>query len=351
MPTSGAGSDERRIPGPFSLFLPGIQSFIRKWKASVVMIRYYHTEGGRLIELDSPVLSCWVNVTPPFEADELDRLAEDFSIPHDFLTDSLDVDERSRYEREDDVRFIIVTTPMLHEIDQENEAFYITIPLGIILTQDHVVTVCPQENPILQRFIEGRVKGFDNADEQLFVLQVFEQNVLRFMDSLKKLNLKRNVIENELYVSSRNEELKQLLRIEKSLVYFVNALNANELLKLKLKRTDFLRLGEREEASDFFEDIIIDNGQALSMANIYANILSGTMEAYTSIVSNNLNTFIQRLTVITIILMVPTLVASFFGMNVKLPFADTPGAFFIIFVLAASFSLFLVWFFRRKNIF
>jgi magnesium transporter len=315
------------------------------------MIRYYHTENGRLTELDSPVLSCWVNVSPPFEADELEHLAEDFHIPLDFLTDALDLDERSRYEREDDVRLILVSTPMLHEIDQENEAFYITIPLGIILTQDHVVTVCPQENPILQRFIEGRVKGFDNADEHMFVLQIMEQNVLRFMDSLKKLNLKRNLIENELYVSSRNEELKQLLRIEKSLVYFVNALSANELLKLKLKRTDFLRVGEREEASDFFEDIIIDNGQALSMANIYANILSGTMEAYTSIVSNNLNTFIQRLTVITIILMVPTLVASFFGMNVKIPFAGMPGAFFIIFLLSASFSLFLVWFFRRKNIF
>src|SRR5690606_25463229 len=180
---------------------------------------------------------------------------------------------------------------------------------------------------------------------------IFYQNVLRFLDSLKKLNLKRNLIENELYDSSRNRELKQLLRIEKSLVYFVNALAANELLNIKLKRTDFLRLGEIEEEADFFEDIIIDNSQALSMANIYTNILSGTMEAYASIVSNNLNTFIQRLTVVTIILMVPTLVASFFGMNVSLPFETTVGAFYIILVISAAFSLFLVWFFRRKNIF
>lgn len=315
------------------------------------MIRYYHIEDGRLTELEKPVLSCWVNVSPPFEGGELETISEDFSIPLDFLTDSLDIDERSRYEREDDVRLILVNTPILNEIDLDNEAIYITVPIGIILTQDHVMTICPYENPIIQRFIEGRVKGFDPAKEQMFVLHIMEQNVLRFMDSLKKLNLKRNVIENELYNSSRNSELKQLLRIEKSLVYFVNALGSNELLKIKMKRTGFLRLGENEEEADFFEDIIIDNGQALSMANIYTNILSGTMEAYTSIVSNNLNTIIQRLTLITIILMVPTLVASFFGMNVKLPFEASTNAFYIILILAAAFSLFLIWFFRRKNIF
>ncbi len=315
------------------------------------MIRYYHIEDGRLTELDKPLLSCWINVSPPFEPDELELLAEEHAVPIDFLTDALDKDERSRYEREDDIRLILVNTPMLNDIDEENEAVYITAPIGIIMTQDHVLTICPYENPIIQRFIDGRVKGFDPANEQMFVLQILEQNVLRFMDSLKKLNLKRNLIESELYHASRNSEIKQLLRIEKSLVYFVSSLSSNELLKIKIKRTDFLRLGENEEESDFFEDIIIDNGQALSMANIYTNILSGTMQAYTSIVSNNLNTFIQRLTVITIILMVPTLVASFFGMNVRLPFETTTGAFYIILILAASFSLFLVWFFRRKNLF
>ena len=315
------------------------------------MTRYYHIEDGAIAELEAPVLSCWVNICPPFEENELVSLAEKFDIPHDFLIDSLDIDERSRYEREDDVRLILVNTPVLNQIDQENEAIYVTVPIGIILTQDHVLTISPNENPIIQRFIEGRVKGFNPAKEQLFVLQILEQNVLRFLDSLKKLNLKRNVIESELYNSSRNSELKQLLRIEKSLVYFVNALGSNELLKIKMKRTDFLRLGENKDEDDFFEDIIIDNGQALSMANIYTNILSGTMEAYTSIVSNNLNTFIQRLTVITIILMVPTLVASFYGMNLDLPLAGTPGAFYWVLLIAASISLFLVWFFRRKNLF
>ncbi len=315
------------------------------------MTRYYHIEDGRLTELDKPVLSCWINVTPPFEPAELEGLAEEHSIPIDFLTDSLDVDERSRYEREDDIRLILVNTPMLNDIDKDNEAIYITAPIGIILTQDHVLTICQYENPILQRFIDGRIKGFDPANEQMFVLNILEQNVMRFMDSLKKLNIKRNMIEKELYSSSRNSEIQQLLRIEKSLVYFVNTLSSNELLNMKIKRTDFLRLGENEEEAEFFDDIIIDNGQALSMANIYTNILSGTMDAYTSIISNNLGLFIQRLTIITIILMVPTLVASFFGMNVRIPFEDVKGAFYIVLLMAVFSSLLLVWFFRRKNLF
>ena len=158
------------------------------------MTRYYHIEDGRLTELDKPVLSCWVNVAPPFEPEELETLAEEFAIPLDFLTDSLDIDERSRYEREDDVRLILVNTPMLNEIDLDNEAIYITVPVGIILTQDHVLTICPYENPIVQRFIEGRVKGFDPANEQMFVLHILEQNVLRFMNSLVSWQFKHDFL-------------------------------------------------------------------------------------------------------------------------------------------------------------
>lgn len=315
------------------------------------MIRYYASENGSLIELAERRLSCWVNLMPPFEDGELERFAEELNIPLDFLTDALDIDERSRYEREDEVKLILLNTPVLNKIDKENEAIYTTAPIGIILTEDNLVTISAVENPILQRFTEGRVRNFRTNAEKLFVLQIFEQCTLRFMDCLKKLNLKRNLIEQELYYSSRNSELKQLLRIEKSLVYFVNSLSANELLKMKMKRTDFLKINEDEELADFFEDIIIDNNQALAMANVYTNILNGTMEAYASIISNNLNIFIQRLTLVTIVLMVPTLVASFFGMNVKLPFAESDGAFLFILIISVIIGVALVWFFRRRNMF
>ncbi len=315
------------------------------------MMRYYGYDGTRLVEREGLETSTWINIVPPFDPVEIESLSRKLEIPLDYLTDSLDIDERSRYETEEDIRLIVVNSPVLNEIDQENEAIYITVPVGIILTPEHIITITASESPVLKKFLENRVKRFDPTRRRLFVLQFFEQNVLRFLECLKKLNLKRNLIEQELYDSSRNMELKHLLRIEKSLVYFVNSLSANELLMIKMKRTDLLRIGGDEFLEDLFEDTIIDCSQALEMANVHTNILSGTMEAYASIVSNNVNFFIQRLTLITIILMVPTLVASFYGMNVHLPMEEYGGAFYILICISLIIILLLVWFFRRKKFF
>lgn len=314
------------------------------------MIRYYIKKDRQLVELQEPVPSCWVNISPPFSQAELESIAQTYEIPLDFLTDSLDIDERSRYEREEDIRLIVVNTAILNENDQGNAAEYITAPIGIILGLDQLITITGFDNPVLNLFLNNKVKNFNPSDEQLFILQILEQNVYRFLTCLKKLNLQRNLVEKELYDSSRNKELRQLLSIEKSLVYFVNSLSANELLKMKMKRSDFLRIRENEEKTDLFEDIIIDNSQALEMANVYTNILNGTMEAYASIISNNLNMVIQRLTLVTIILMVPTLVASLYGMNVDLPFKDSQFAFYFIVIFSLLISLALAWFFRRKRL-
>jgi len=316
------------------------------------MIQYLAKYNGRLKELEEPEVSCWINITPPFSQQELEQISAKYEVPLDFLTDSLDVDERSRYEREDDLRLIVLNTPILNNKVREDESFYVTVPIGIILTLEHIITISAFENPVLDMFLESRVKNFNPADEQRFVLQIFEQNVYRFLSCLKSLNLKRNLIEKELSDSLESIKLKQLLSIEKSLVYFVNTLSANDLLKLKMKRTDFLHLRMDEDKMDLFEDIIIDNSQALEMSNVYTNILRSTMDAYSSIISNNLNVVIQRLTLITIILMVPTLVASFYGMNVPVPFQseDSPLSFFVIIGFSILISLVLSWFFRRKNL-
>lgn len=316
------------------------------------MLQYFQKYDQGLVLVDRMEDALWINVQAPFETKELDRLAAHFDFPIDFLTDSLDIDERSRYEREDDTIFILINTPYLNDEEREGDAIYITVPIGIILTGECIITITSKENTILDKFIKDRVKKFNLSDLKLFVLQIFEQNVVSFLACLKKLNLKRNLIEQELYNSSRNKELQELLRIEKSLVYFVNSLSTNELLKLKMKRTDVLKIRELEDHTDLFEDIIIDNTQALEMSNVYTNILSGTMEAYASIVSNNLNQFIQRLTIVTIILMVPTLVASFYGMNVKhLPFQDSPYAFYGILAFSLFLGFFLIWFFRSRKLF
>ena len=316
------------------------------------MIRYLTKVDGQLKELEEPQPSCWINISPPFSQEELEEMAQKYDVPLDFLTDSLDIDERSRYEREEDVRLIVVNTPILNSTDSDNEAIYVTVPIGIILTIDYLITITPRDNPVLQLFLDNKVKNFDPSIEEMFVLQILEQNVYRFLTCLKKLNLKRNLVEKELYDSSRNKDLRALLAIEKSLVYFVNTLSSNELLKLKMKRSDFLNIRLDEDVTDLFEDILIDNSQALEMANVYTNILNGTMEAYASIISNNLNVVIQRLTLITIILMVPTLVASFYGMNVPVPFkSEGTSSFYYILIFSLVISLLLSWWFRRKRLF
>ena len=316
------------------------------------MVKYYSREKGKLIELNEPETACWVNISPPFTPEELEEIAQQFFIPLDFLTDPLDIDERARYERDEENRVIILSTPILNPFEEDIDAIFITSPIGLILTTDHVITITSHDNPVLNLFLDNKVKNFDPEDEQLFVLQVFEQTVYRFLNCLKQLNQKRNLMEKELYHSSRSSELKQLLSIEKSLVYFVSSISDNELLKMKMKRTDFLNLGKDEEKTDLFEDLIIDNSQALQMANMYTNILNGTMDAYGSIISNNLNLTIKSLTTITIILMVPTLVASFMGMNVALPLNDgSIVSFFVIIVISLVGSLVLAWYFQRKNLF
>ncbi|MEE9372778.1 MAG: magnesium transporter CorA family protein [Saprospiraceae bacterium] len=313
------------------------------------MIKYYKKVGSQFESVAADQAD-WINIEPPYDHNEIEQLAAKFNIPLDLLTDSLDIDERSRYEKEDNLKFLLINTPVLNHEKGENGPIYITAPIGIILIDEKIITICSVDNPILNRFEKGYVKVSDAVNEVAFVLKILQQSVFEFLKCLKKLNLRRTLIERELYNSSRNKELQQLLRIEKSLVYFVGSISDNDLLNRKIKRVDFLGIRNDENLVDLFEDILIDNGQAFEMANVHTNILSSTMEAYASIISNNMNVFIQRLTVITIILMVPTLIASFYGMNLKhLPLQDHPLAFYFIILISILGGLALVWFFGRRR--
>lgn len=315
------------------------------------MIQYFKKKGRELVEMQRLTRGCWVNIAPPFSFEELEDIAESLSVPIDYLTDSLDIDERSRFEVEDDVKLIVLNTPVINTNEDESAPLYITVPIGIVLTPSHVVTISSYDNPVLERFSHNKVRGFSPEDKSMFVLQIFEQNVLRFLSCLKDLNVRRDAIEQELYHSSRNRELLKLLSIEKSFVYFVTALSSNALLQVKLQRVDLLGIKENEAQSDLLDDIITDINQAQGMANIYSNILSGTMDSFASIVSNNQNQFIQRLTLITIILMVPTLVASFFGMNVRVPFENgSSWPFYAIIAASLLFAGMMVWIFRRNRL-
>ena len=179
------------------------------------------------------------------------------------------------------------------------------------------------------------------------VLKVLEKVVQNFMDYLKEINNRRNIYEQKLYDSNRNEELLHLMRIQKSLVYFVTALRSNELLMMKMERTNFLSMNEEER--ELLNDLIVDTSQALEMANIYTNILSSTLDAFASIISNNLNNVLKRLTSITIILSLPALVTSIYGMNVEIPFAKSPHAFYIPVILSLLVSVIISWYFMKKK--
>lgn len=282
---------------------------------------------------------------------ELEKISERLGVPMDFLTDSLDIDERARFEVEDDVKLLVINTPLLNESVTNEPTLYITVPIGIILTPQHVITLTAYDTPVMRPFVEGALRGLRTDDFSLFVLRILERNVLEYLRCLKDINVRRSTIETEVYKSSRNRDLMRLLNLEKSLVYFVTSLASTAMMLVKLRRLDLLRIRDDEEKNDLLEDIIIDMTQAQEMANLYAKILNETMDALSSIISNNLNVIIQRLTIVTLVLMLPTLIASFYGMNVPLPFQDSPYAFYVILGSVVVMCVTLVWIFRRKKLF
>jgi magnesium transporter len=180
----------------------------------------------------------------------------------------------------------------------------------------------------------------------MMVLKIFEKITTNFQEHLKEINQKRNTLEQKLYASNRNEELLQLLRIQKSLVYFVTALRSNELLMMKLARTKFLGLNEDEQ--DFLDDLVIETSQALETAQTYTNILSSTMDAYASIISNNQNQVLKRLSTLTIFLSIPVIIASIYGMNVPLPFQDSPFAFWVPLSLSLAILAYVLYYFFKQ---
>jgi magnesium transporter len=310
------------------------------------MIQYFKNVSHKTIQTDKPEVGTWVNVLPPLKKEEFTELSEALNIPIDFLTDSLDIDERTRFEEEDNVRLVVLKTPTENNSFNESDAYYITIPICIILTHNQIVTVNSFENPAMKKFLST----FQNRHpdkRNMMVLKIFEKVVQNFMEYLKEINHRRNLLEQKLYDASKNEQLLQLMRIQKSLVYFVTALRSNELLFMKLERTNFLGLNDDEK--EFLNDLIVDTSQALEMANIYTNILSSTLDAFASIIANNQNEVLRKLSVITIVLSFPILISSLFGMNVPSGFEHSKYAFYIVAFLSLVIALVIGLFFVRRK--
>lgn len=269
---------------------------------------------------------------------EMFSISRKYSIDMDALKAALDIDERSRIEVEENYTMILVNIPTIEE-DTDRELFS-TMPLAIIMTNKVVITICSEDTPILRQFYQGKVRDFHTYMRSRFILQILYKTASCYLQYLRIIDRKSDEVENKLHKSTRNQELIELLTLEKSLVYFTTALRSNEVVLEKLLRTDVIK--KYPEDSELLEDVIVENKQAIEMANIYSGILSGMMDAFASVISNNLNIVMKVLAIITIVMSIPTMIFSAYGMNTNtkgMPFAERPGGFLIIVLVAVLLSV------------
>ncbi len=311
------------------------------------MIEILKTFDDGIRQINEIEPGCWVAMTNP-SATELLEISETCRIDIDHLRASLDEEERSRIEVEEDYTLILVDIPTMEERNDKDR--YVTIPLGIVISKDVIVTICLEETKVLKSFMDGRVRDFFTFKKTRFILQILYKNATVFLQYLRIIDRKSEEIEHKLHISTRNRELIDLLELEKSLVYFTTSLRSNEVVLEKMLKIDNIK--QYPEDTELLEDVIIENKQAIEMSNIYSGILSGTMDAFASVISNNLNIVMKFLATVTIVMAIPTMIASFFGMNV----GGIPGStwnFGFITVVGVTFliSLIVALIFRKKDLF
>lgn len=310
------------------------------------MLEYYITDSANTLKkIDDLQKGCWVNMVAPSES-EIKLISERLHIPEDFIKDPLDDEERSRLEKEDNHVLIIVDFPYII-YDDSGFPVYETLPIGLIVTEECFITISLIENPIIMDFINKKIKGFFTYKKTRFALQILFHISTYYLRYLKQINRKTDDIEKELHQSMKNEELYAFLSLEKSLVYFTTSLKSNKIVLQKMLRLNHLKM--YEEDKDLLEDVIIENTQAIEMAETYHSILTSMMNTFASVISNNLNIVMKFLTSITIILSFPTIVASIYGMNVDLPYQNNPYAFIgVIFVALLLSSVTTIIFWKKK---
>lgn len=310
------------------------------------MLEYYRSVGGKLESINSYVLGCWINIVDP-TPQELNFVHRVYQVPLDYLNAPLDLDERPRFEKDDGFALIIMQTSF--PLPESSDLPYDTLPLGIIHTEQCVLTICTQENPVLEEIKNGRLRYVSTAKRNRFTLQIFLRTAQRFLIDLRQINKKVDSVESSLQHSTRNKELLELLRLEKSLVYFKTAVKANELMMERVKRDRVFEMYPDDQ--ELLDDVIIENLQAIEMTDITTNIVASMTGTFASIISNNVNGVMKVLTITTILLAVPTLISGVYGMNVPLPGQHDPLAFRWVIGGAVSMSAFLAILFWRLKFF
>lgn len=313
------------------------------------MTKFYLSEEGAVNTVEVYRPGCWISMIAPSDV-EIKNIALEHAIEADALKAALDIDERSRIEVDENYTMILTNIPTV-ETDNEKE-LYSTIPLSVIITHDAVITVCSEDTPLLRPFAEGKIRDFHTQMKSRFVLQILYRSARLYLEYLRIIDRKSEEVENKLHRSTKNHELIELLKLEKSLVYFTTALRSNESVMEKLFRNDMIK--KYPEDSELLDDVIVENKQAIEMANIYSGILSGTMDAFASVISNNLNIVMKVLAIITIVLSIPTMIFSAYGMNVNIsgmPFAQSPYGFAIIIAISLVMSAIVIFLFIKLKMF
>lgn len=306
------------------------------------MINYYNTsESGRICEIENVVNGCWISVINP-TPQEIKFLIDDFGLDSGFVKSALDEEESSRIEREDEQTLIIIDTPVSSMDESESKMFY-TMPIGIIITETNVITISLQESQLIDEAVRGSIRNLRPSFKTRFVLQLLLRISALFLYYLKQIEKLSSVAEQQLNNAMKNELLMQLLALEKSLVYFSISLKANEATIEKIFRGRVIKLYDEDQ--DLLEDVLIEMKQAIEMSSIYSGILSSMTDGFSSVISNNLNIVMWRLTIITILMQIPNIIFAFYGINtvdLPLPYTWFPILLAILTTLIATIIL-LKW--------
>ena len=301
------------------------------------MIKIYNTniETDKLEQTNEIKKGVWINLLNPSDS-EIKRVCTEINIEEDFIRYPLDYEEQARIDVEDDAILFVIDVPIIEDI--KDDTTYTTMPLGVIIIRDdYFITVSLKRNKVIDAFEKSRVKNFYTYKKTRFLLQILYLNSACYLDNLKKINKEQEATVFLLQQSMKNRDLIQLLNLQNSLIYITTSLKSNEIVMEKTLRGKVLKMYEEDE--DILEDAIIENRQAIEMSKTYSDILTSTMDAYSSIISNNLNGVMKFLTSLTILISVPTLIASIWGMNVKLPFETNEHGFIILVAISVVVAL------------
>ena len=313
------------------------------------MTKIYLTQDGVTDIISEPAKDCWICMTNPSE-EELDAVLDMYNIDPDDLSAALDEEETSRIEVEDDYTLVLVDIPTVEVRNDKNR--YVTIPLGIILLKDAIITVCLEDTPLLNLFTGKRASQFSTHMKSRFIFQILFANAKLYLRYLRSINKQSETLEKSLHDSTENAALIDMMELGKSLLYFTTSLKATDVLLDKLTKTATIKRYPEDE--ELLEDVIVENHQALEMSEIYSGILNGMMDAYASIISNNMNVVQKFIAVATVVLSIPNIVFGAYGMNLALegmPFATSKYAFALIIGISIILSYITYLYFQKKKMY